>query len=180
MNRIEKAVATKFEHVLAYPQHIPVGTRYLMNRTLVELAGETPNYIRVFATSYVGSTPPHVIGARYQVRFETGETVMWNDSHQRGVHPEIRDEDMPPPGAWITNQPDDPGFAEWVSHAHETARYEIDARAYRLLAWSIPGEPGTALYIERTESDARWYSPLLWCIENANRNWDAVLEGKGW
>ncbi|OPC76646.1 hypothetical protein B4N89_44960 [Embleya scabrispora] len=183
MTNVEQAPEPEKAYVLAPAGDVGIGTRYLTNRQDVD-AGADPVYAAVWATRYVCDSPPSNPWGHYVIRLADGSRVELTTQTTHPVHPEVRDADQPPGrGVWITNEPEDAGHAEWVTHARPagvatTTRYAVGNHEYTLLEWS--DADGAAYYVRRETDGERWYSPLLWSSTHAARTWYAIVEGYGW
>lgn len=170
-------------YVMAAPDEIGVGTRYLTNRRDVD-AGADPVYAAVWSRRYVCADPPQIPWGCYVIRLADGSRVELSTLMLHPVHPEVRDVDQPPgPGTWITNEREDDGHVNWVARARlagvaTTNRHVVGDHAYTFLEWS--DADGVAYYVRRETNGERWYSPLLFTSAHAARTWYAIVEGDGW
>ncbi|MBL1115373.1 hypothetical protein JK364_23670 [Streptomyces sp. 110] len=125
-------------------------------------------------------------GMRYLFSLKTGELRSAQDNDRVPVDPEILPENLPPyEGTWITNEPF--GFHDHKPgvipdrHWYENSRaLEVwtaeDGRVYRLLAY----RSHRLFWVCRWDKGAKWFGPSRETPDLAGKQFDAIVEGRGW
>ncbi|MFI9271933.1 hypothetical protein ACIGXM_14600 [Kitasatospora sp. NPDC052896] len=96
------------------------------------------------------------------------------------VHPEIREEFMPPyPGDWITNTPPSMYAMEYLDGSRVLRTEVIGDRTYTLRR-KAERNWGRASWVIREENGQTWWSPSREAHDLAEAQFDAIVSGKGW